>query len=834
MVEVLDGEERLLTLKADQYRPDLEAAGIGDGCHSFSLPGIGNLLQRPFHLLSVRRADDHRELECSPAWIAGRWTEAGPFTGDLIGQIAAAAIGSASRAEEIGNSLDALLAATKRLAAAQAALKHSPDSSPSGRTDGQAGDVAGLLAQYPRLELTLTEPPVVSVIIAVHNHWNVTYDCLKSIATNPPQTSFELIIIDDASSDDTVFASLFLPEHVRIERMDANRGFIACCNRGAAQARGDYLFFLNNDTLVQPGWLDELVGTFERSAAIGVVGSRLLSVDGRVQDAGGVVWQLGDAWNAGRDADAEDPRFRYLREADYVTGAALMIRTALFRALGGFDPLFAPAYYEDTDLAFRVRAEGYRVLVQPASQIVHLEGVSCGRGPEAIGIKRFQAINQAKFHQRWRGVLAQHRLSGQEPEREAERGVARRAYFIDDSVPTPDQDAGSNAALQHMLVLQALGYKVTFIPADNLARIDPYTQQLERLGIECIHAPYYRSAEQFFRADRIPPELIYLHRYSNALKYAGMARLYFPRCKLLCSVADLHFLRVSRQAAVEGSREREREAQDIRRRELQALHLVDSVVVHSIFEATMLRRLAPSLHIEVVGWTVPARAMPAPITRNTGIAFIAGFDHPPNRDAAAYLLADIMPLIRRRDVAIRCMIAGSKIPDETFAHTGDDIDVLGFVPDLATVFNQVRCSIAPLRYGAGIKGKVLDSFSHGVPCVMSEVAAEGLNLPAELLWLIARSPLEFAEKIAMLHLDDARAGRLARACSQFVVDNFSGDVVLRQLRCAIEPKRQSAAPVVIGAPPAAWSRIGLQRVTARLLPLREPPPTAAAPSQTAL
>ena len=238
-------------------------------------------------------------------------------------------------------------------------------------------------------------------------------------------------------------------------------------------------------------------------------------------------------------------RFRFLRDADWVSGAALMIERPLFDQLGGFDEYYAPAYYEDTDLAFRVRALGKRVVVQPASEIVHLEGVSAGTDTSGPGMKRFQVVNHAKFYRRWKDTLITHRLNGQQPEMEAERLVCRRAYFIDDSVPTPDQDAGSNAAVEHMRALLALGYKVTFLPADNMTRIDPYVRPSCRSwGIECPVHPYFWSVEEVFRKARHKPDLVYLHRYSNASKYATMVRRYFPECRIVYNVADLHFLRM--------------------------------------------------------------------------------------------------------------------------------------------------------------------------------------------------------------------------------------------------------------------------------------------------
>src|SRR5205823_10814562 len=148
--------------------------------------------------------------------------------------------------------------------------------------------------------------------------------------------------------------------------------------------------FLNNDTQVKPGWLDELYETLSRDDKIGIAGSKLLYPDGRLQECGGIIWRMGDGWNWGRDQNPEDPRFCYMRDSDYVSGAALMIKSSLFKQLGKFDEYYCPLYYEDTDLCFKVRKLGYRTVVQPASEVIHFEGASAGTSVTGSGVKRFQ------------------------------------------------------------------------------------------------------------------------------------------------------------------------------------------------------------------------------------------------------------------------------------------------------------------------------------------------------------------------------------------------------------------------------------------------------------
>lgn len=785
-IELLDGDSVVLRVAADLFRADLRDGGIGDGRHAFSILNVGGLLPYSRHRVRVRRAFDGRDLAGSPSWMVQPRLDdqAAAFMEEVVGSV----IRNAVTPDDLIPPLGHLLHLLNDTVNAHEALVRSVGTGRDIRrqdvvagadlTDRMRDLVDHLLYSYQPLHFELEEAPEVSVIIPVYNKFSYTYDCLRSIQVALPKRSFEIIIADDCSSDETLLCSLVFSGNVRIVRNTTNQGFIRTCNAGAAAARGQYLLFLNNDTLVKDGWLDELVGTFEQVPNVGIAGSKLLFEDGTLQESGGITWRLGDGWNWGRGRDPSEPAFMYLRDADWVSGAALMIERPLFEQLKGFDEYYLPAYYEDTDLAFRVRALGKRVVVQPASEIIHLEGISAGTDTSGTGMKRFQVVNHAKFYQRWKGTLISHRLNGDRPELEAERTVVKRAYFIDDSVPTPDQDAGSNAAVTHMLALMDLGYKVTFLPADNMAKIDPYTGQLQKLGIECQYYPHYWSVEEVFRKAAVKPDLVYLHRYSNASKYATMVRRYFPDCRVIYSVADLHFLRMERQLEVEPGSVSANEVAVQRRAEMSAMDNVDCVIVHSPVEAAMLAQVAPDVNVKVVPWTVRLRPTPLPFVERSGTAFVGGFGHPPNADAVQYLVSEILPLLQERVPEMTTYIIGSKMPNSITSLRRPGLVPVGFVPELGDVLNKLRCTVVPLRYGAGIKGKVLESFAHGLPCVMSEVAAEGLELPEDLAWLVARTAAEFVEKLGRLQRDEGFNTKLAEAGLEYVGRRHSREAVM--------------------------------------------------------
>jgi glycosyltransferase involved in cell wall biosynthesis len=291
--------------------------------------------------------------------------------------------------------------------------------------------------------------------------------------------------------------------------------------------------------------------------------------------------------------------------------------------------------------------------------------------------------------------------------------------------------------------------------------------------------------EEVFRKATVKPDLVYLHRYANATKYATMVRRYFPGCRIVYNVADLHFLRMERQAAIEpGSFSATQLAQQ-RDAEMAAMRSVDCVIVHSSAEARLLEEADASLNVEVVPWTVRPRPAERPFEGRSGAAFVAHFGHPPNLDAVYYLISDVLPWLRKRVPDCMTYVVGSHMPEPLRTVEVPGLTPLGFVPVLSDILHKVRCTIVPLRYGAGIKGKVLESFAHGLPCVMSEVAAEGLELPEQLAWLVARTPAEFAERVGRVHKDAAFNQKLSEAGLAYIESRFGAAVVKQAVAAAV-------------------------------------------------
>ncbi|MCP4752921.1 MAG: glycosyltransferase [Proteobacteria bacterium] len=640
------------------------------------------------------------------------------------------------------------------------------------------------------LRFTTHEEPEFSIIIPVHNKHLYTYTCLKSLAADNDPAAFEIIVVDDHSVDETG-EMLAAMDGVRAVNNQGERGFIHACNLGAKHAEGKFLVFLNNDTIAPSGWLKIILNTFARLPDAGIVGVKLVYPDGRLQEAGGIIWRDASGWNYGNRDIPDKPEYNYVREVDYCSGACLAISRGLFNDIGMFSKEFAPAYYEDTDLAFKVREAGKKVIYQPAVSVIHFEGVSSGTN-EASGFKRFQLINRKKMLKKWRKQLQSHRVNGSKQELARERGVTRRVLVIDIYMLVPDQDSGSLRMTNLLEILQGLDFKVSFI-ADNLEFRPPYGPRFQQQGVEVLHSPHVWSVEEYLKANGEFFDLVIVSRASAAKKYLKMVRRYAPSAMVLFDTVDLCFLREERLAALKESAFLARAAEKQKEQELELMDMADVTLVVSSAEREILHEIRPDLHIELLSNIHDVHGSAADFHERQGILFIGSFNHPPNTDAMVYFVNDVLPLVREGLPDVKTYIVGSNPSSKVKALASDDVVVTGFVPDVSGYFNQCRLSFAPLRYGAGVKGKINMSMAYGLPVVATPVAVEGMHLTHGRDVVIGEDAESFAMGIVKLHQDPDLWRLLSKNGLENIKTHFSREAARKVIQKIIESKNGSGA-----------------------------------------
>ncbi|MGF6710212.1 GT2 family glycosyltransferase/glycosyltransferase involved in cell wall biosynthesis [Luteibacter sp. W1I16] len=640
-----------------------------------------------------------------------------------------------------------------------------------------------LEAAFTSLSVPTSATPRVSVVIPVHGKIEYTLACLRSIANAPPTDPFEVIVVDDASPDNTatILAGI---SGMRVINNERNLGFVGSCNAGAAAALGEYLIFLNNDTQVTPGWSDALLRCFERHPRAGIAGSQLVYPDGRLQEAGAWVFADASAWNIGRFTSRKNPALRYARTVDYVSGASLAISRDLFDSLGGFDARFAPGYYEDTDLAFAARAAGRSVWYVPDSMVVHSEGIS-SVGLGDTGMKRYQAVNQTKFAEKWREALRKQPAPGT-PLAVVDRARHRGTVLVVDTVmPDVSRDSGSLRLAGILKLLLADGWHVVFAPDDGHAE-DTAIRELGALGVEVLVKPWVSGVPSWLAANHRDLHAAILCRHTVAAQYESLVRRHAPSAKLIFDTVDLHFLREGRAAERSGNRALARQARASRRQELRLIEKADTTFVVSEYERDMLCRLMPGARVALLSNIHDIYGREAGFEGRRDLLFIGGYGHPPNADAMHWMADDILPALRQVVPDARIWVAGD-VPDaERRAFSDAGLDMLGRVPDLAPLMNSVLASIAPLRFGAGVKGKVNMAMSHGLPVIGSTVAVEGMRLADGQEVLVANDAKSFATAYARLAADEALWNRLSDHALQNVRTHFSADAAMATLRKAID------------------------------------------------
>ena len=647
--------------------------------------------------------------------------------------------------------------------------------------------IGDLYREKGKINFPYAENPKVSIIIPVYNQVHYTYACLVSILENTGEFDYEIIIADDVSTDATKEIDKFVTGLV-IARNESNQGFLRNCNNAAKKARGEYIFFLNNDTTVQKDWLPPLIRLLESDKSIGMVGSKLIYPDGRLQEAGGIIWSDGSGWNYGRCDDPNKPDYNYVRDVDYISGAAIMLSRKLWEDIGGFDERYAPAYCEDSDLAFEVRKRGLRVVYQPLSVVTHFEGVSNGTDVNGTGLKRYQVDNNKKLQEKWSEEFKNQYDNVGVPNafRARERSRGKKVIlFVDHYVPTFDKDAGSKTTFQYIKMFIERGYVVKFLP-DNFAKSEPYTSILEQMGVEVLYGNEMRTnIFEWIENNQANIDIAYLNRPHIATKYIDFIKEKTD-IKVIYYGHDLHFLRERREYELTGDVERKNASAYWKSMELDLMRKASISYYPSNVEVDYIHTFDKKINAKAITAYVFEKFGNIDYNPDIreGVLFVGGFSHPPNADALKYFLDNMWDEIYAQ-IKAPFYIVGSNATDEIKALHNEAKGIIfkGFVSEeeLKELYEKVRLVVVPLRYGAGVKGKVIEALYYNDPVITTSVGAEGIDNSYNQM-LVADEPGDFVEKCVNLYNNKEALKAMSKAADDYVRNKHSIEAVWEIIR----------------------------------------------------
>lgn len=629
-------------------------------------------------------------------------------------------------------------------------------------------------AEIPKLVFQKEEKPIVSIIIPAYNQFEYTYNCLRSILMNTDNVPYEVIVADDCSSDLTSDIEKFV-EGISVIHNKENLMFIKNCNHAAKIARGKDIVFLNNDTQVQLNWLYPLVKCMDSHKEAGIVGSKLVYPDGSLQEAGSIIWNNANVWNYGWGKNPDFLEYNYIREVDYISGAAIMISRKLWNDIGGFDERYVPAYYEDADLAFEVRKRGKKVLYQPDSVVVHFEGVSNGKKLDE-GIKKYQLINQERFLEKWKSEIKERQYpEGENVLAASERKQGRRTVlFVSEHIPTYDRDAGSRTLDFYIQEFIRRGYIVKFIPND-LAGKEPYTHRLEQMGVEVFRGKLQQNAVvNWIYVNHKMIDYAFLNypcasmRYIDIFNNLGIPVMYYG--------VDLHYLRLQREYELTGNESTAEESKIFYEKEAYLIKHADVVYYPSQVEVEIVKKEfhrddAKQLMINI--YDMDSISNEYDPGERKGIMFIGGYQHMPNVDAVLWFSHKIFPKVYR-ELKDCFYIAGANMSADINNIKIDGTKVIGALTDeeLEEMYCSVKMIVVPLRYGAGIKGKVIEAMYHGIPVVTTSIGIEGIPNEDNAV-KIAGGEDDFADAVIELYRSDKELMRMSKASQEIIRRYYS-------------------------------------------------------------
>jgi|GEM_PF-705231 predicted O-linked N-acetylglucosamine transferase (SPINDLY family)/GT2 family glycosyltransferase len=593
----------------------------------------------------------------------------------------------------------------------------------------------------------------ISVVVVLFNQVGLSRQCFAALA-DQRDACLETIVVDNASNDRTAELLQRLDGAI-VLRNARNVGFLEAANQGAARARGRHILFLNNDAIVHAGALCQAARRLDADGTIGAVGGRIVLGDGTLQEAGCIAYRDGSTLGYGRGQDPHAPAFAFLRDVDFCSGAFLMLRRTLWQDLGGFDPVFAPAYYEDTDLCLRIQDAGYRVVYDPSIWLTHFEWASA-TAPDAA--TQMMEERRARFATRHRARLAARPESGQAiPTRDRWLTTVRpRILLIDNAVP---HMAGGGGLPRARLLVHALAarHHLTLFPLWDFdddwrtvyASVPEYVEVMLGHGAGALEAFLEERAGVYdFLLVSRPPNMALVEKL-----WARRPNL-FDGMRLVYDAEAVFALREIGQAGAMGRPLPDETAQRLVQDELALGHRAETVLCVSAHEADLFRS-AGARQVIRVDHAMPTRKTTPAWEDRTGLLFVGAIhSSTPNEDSLLWFCEHVMQILRGLEPDFPCIdIVGDCTSEKVAELASHHVRLVGRVDDLTPWYDGHRVFVAPTRFGAGVPAKVIEAACNGIPVVATPLLVRQLGWRSGNDIVCGEDPAAFAQALLRLYRD---------------------------------------------------------------------------------
>jgi O-antigen biosynthesis protein len=656
------------------------------------------------------------------------------------------------------------------------------------------GEFADFLASGSRLSFPAGDRPDVSVIVVLFNQAHFALHCLRAVLAQVG-VSLELILVDNCSTDGTAQLLTRL-ENVRVLRNRQNTGYLLAVNQAAAEARGRTILLLNSDAFMHTNALAIALQTLESDDRIGAVGGKLVLPSGRVQEAGSIIWSDASTQGYGRNLRPEAGEAMFRRDVDYCSAAFLLTRRTHFDEMGRFDPVYAPAYYEDADYCMRLWAAGLRVVYEPRAVINHYESGSETHREESISLVM---RNRKHLRLRHSNALQKH-LPASDGNLLCARGrfgPRRRLLVIDNEVPLSVLGSGYPRMRAILNEAVAAGWLVTFYPLQlpdvnweaAYAELSPEIEICDGRGVPGL-AGFLAERLGYYDAMLVSrPDNMAL--FNDAVRHQPHV---IASSRLIYDAEALFAAREILRARVEGRPMSESESKAMILQEINLTANVDSVVAVSGREAQLFcEHQGATVHVlshsTAATWEAPG------FDGRTGFLFIGRLleKEAPNYQGLTWFLQWVWPEIRAALYQVSLTVVGAVHPESTELEI-PGVRLLGKVDDLRPLYDRARVFVSPIRFSAGLPIKILEAAAAGLPVVGTELMAAQLGWEPGVEIEAVDDPAQMALKAVALYGNGARWESVQTAALLRLSREHSATVFGLGLRTLLAGDPRSAAP----------------------------------------